>query len=555
MAGSLFVKNRPLGHYVLSVFSLLFRDKWHHEENIYISAPSRTIGRTVDLANLLCEKFASYLLRMERVNIGRVGVSCLSEKSKFQSSAKEAKVSTIEVALSAKHYPSSAEVKGLFRDFLDKIKKAEESPQEFSICEIEFILSTLLKEGYAFSFSCPAWMDIGLKEKKMVKGNEIDLGKISVNSKGDIQYNPLSRSNMPITVKNCQELQSYVESGLMRMGILQSDEYGELARDMCQYDDIIVAVDTNMFYKGQVTSALLDSFVGIARSDYLDTPNWIMIVASTISIGEIEHKANRKPSGTGDTVSFRERREACRGLQEFIEIGSCVDLEGVSLLLTGETPPEFNFSRKGEEIIRDETMRHHVKNFFKSIDFHKGTYFLTQDKICEMFAKAEGLHAFYLPRKCLKSDDFPYSLSSIEKAGDIHNVSELVYELGVELPLEIVCHGDGLDSCRFIIETDWAEKSVEDWENRRLRLTVGSGGSKALENRKQKAEEELEKLKENKKKLQGSKGGEHRNKKIVELEKKIKEVEKLQRETETTSSELIEKLRSNGIRVGLDELL
>lgn len=541
MAGSLVVKNRPLGHYVLSVFSLLFRDKWTRKGKICISAPSRTIGRVTDLANLLCEKFATNLLRIENVEISKIKVTNLP------------KVSVIEIVLSAKRYSPTQKVSDLFENFLERVKNAEENPQEFSICELEFILATLLKEGCSFIFSCPNWMDIELKEKGTVKGSEIDLGEISVNSKGDIQYNPLSNSGKSITIENCRYLKSDgVEPALMRMGILQSEEYSKLATEMCQYDDVIVAVDTNMFYKSQVTSALLDSFVGIARVDYLDTPNWITVVASTVSLGELEHKANRKVDQTADTLSYRERRESCRALQEFMEIGSCVDLEGVSMLITGEIPPELDFSAEKGAIIRDEIIRRHLKNFFKNIDFHKGIYFLTQDKICEMFAKAEGLKTFYLSRRHLNSHDFPYNLSLLNRSEDIHNVSELVYELGVQFPLEIACSGDGLNSLRFVVETDWAEKSLEAWENRRVRLTVGFG-SKRLKNMEAKLKKELENWKEKKVGLSG-KPLTKMDEKIKEIEEKIARLEQFQKETKATP-ELIEKLKDNGTRIGLNELL
>jgi len=561
MTGSLVIKNRPLGHYVLSVFSLLFRDKWPHEGRIYISAPSRTIGRAVDLANLICEKYAANLLRIESTNIGKIDVTHIPEESDSQKLEGETKVSKIEIALLPQHYSGSTKVKRFFKDFLDKIENAKESPQEFSICELEFILSTLFKEGYSFVFSCPNWMDIEINKKEMVKGEKVDIGKISRDSNGNIQYHPLSNPSMLKTVENCQELKSYVESALMRIGILQSEEYNKLARDMCQYDDVIVAVDTNMFYKAQVTTPLLDAFVGIARSDYLDTPNWITIVASTVSIGEIENTAARrngknKQSENRDTLSWRKRREACRALQEFMEIGSCVDLEGVSILLTGEIPSEFDFSSEGEQTVRDESIRYTIKNFLKNIGFYKGTYFLTLDKICEMFAKAEGLHAFYLPRESL-NPEVPYKLTSMDNSKDIHNVSELVYELGVEFPLELKlvseCEKDDLNSLHFIIEVDWAEKSLENWGNRRVQLTVGFG-SKRLENIKAELKGELADFKEKKKKPSDKKT-KNIDKKIEEIENKIERVKRLQKEAKPLLLRLIEKLKDNGMRVGLDGLL
>ena len=143
----------------------------------------------------------------------------------------------------------------------------------------------------------------------------------------------------------------------MRLGILRSEEYGMLAKDMVKFDDIIIAIDTNIFYKAQVTACLLDSIAEIAYSDYLATPNWITIVVSLITIGELDNKANLLASDRIlDTVNFQECRRASRGLQEFMEIESCVDLEGVTILLTGNISPEFDFSNTNNTV-RDSKIR------------------------------------------------------------------------------------------------------------------------------------------------------------------------------------------------------
>lgn len=541
MAGSIVVKNRPLGHYVISVFSLLFRNKFPHEGKICISAPSRTIGRATDLANLLSDKFAPNILAIENVKLGRTTVPDLP------------KISTIEIFLEEKHYTREQDAEGMFKDFLKRAKKSKTSSQEFSICEIEFILATLLKEGYEFSLSCPSWRNIELRGHKAVKGNEIDLGNIKENLNGDILYNPISENNKSLNIKNNQSLISNgVEPALMRMGILQSPAYEKLAKDICQHDDVIFAVDTNMFYKCQITSALLDSFVGIARANYLDTPNWITVIASTVSIGELEHKANMKPSQRDDKLSFRERREACRGLQEFLEIGYCVDLEGVSILLTGDIPSELNFSSSGSATIRDEIIRRHLKEFFKTIDFHKGVYFLTQDKICEMFAKAEGLNAFYLPRKNLDPKDFPYHLTYLGKARDMNNISELIYELGIQYPLVIKCEGKNLQPITFKIETDWKEKSIEAWGNRRIKLNIGID-LESIKSDINQLKRERKKFKQKAENL-SKEGIKNINKKIQEINKKISGMEEILKQN-ATAGNLIERLEKNGKRIGLNDLL
>lgn len=543
MSGSLVVKNQPLGHYVLSVFSLLFRDQLPHNNKICISAPGRTIGRTADLANLLTDNFARNLLQIDDVKIGKIDDS------------ETAKVSTIEISLSEKHYSQEGSVEGSFKNFMTRVSEAIETPRVFSVCELEFILSTLLKDGFEFSLSCPVWKDIEI-QNKLYEGDQIDLGKIELNSNNDIIYKLISDNGKGVTARNNPALVSQgFEPALMRMGILQSPEYEALAKDICQHDDVILAVDTNMFYKCQVTSALLNSFVGVTRTNYLDTPNWITVVASTVSIAELEHNANLKPSMEKDKMCFRRRREACRGLQEFIEIGSCIDLEGVSILLTGDIPSELNFSTEGSATIRDEIIRLHLKEFFKDIDFHKGTYFLTQDKICEMFAKAEGLNAFYLPRQNLDLDNPIYNLTNLSKSRDINNISELIYELGIQYPISIKCTDQDGDSINLEVETDWADKSLEDWEDRCVRLSLGVNKSgiekKILECKKErdKFEKKAQKAKEN-----GNQQFENLSKQYQKYEDELKNLTDLSNQ-EKEANQIINKLEDNGKRIGLNDLL
>lgn len=464
------VKNRPLGHYVLSIFSLLFRGWGKKDEEICIGAPSRTIGRTVDMANILCKKFLEHLLKKGTVQIDTsIPSSCPA-------------VSTIAINLQRKRYtPSSASQENteLTRTFLKKVEDSARKPQILTICELEFIFSTLLKKGCSFALSCPDGIKIEIKDNnsdknKEIQGEKIKLGEIVfAPNTNDIIYRLLPTSSPDIiTIEDYTDLESYVQSALMRMGLLKDEKFfADFAREVCKDDDVIIAVDTNMFYKAQITTALLDSFVGVARSDYLDLPNWITLIISAVSMEEIEGKANAKIKGEElkDFINNRRRRGACRGLQEFVEIGGCLDLEGVSMLEVGKMPAGFDVS-KMSPTSRDATIRREIRQFLNDIGFHKGTYFLTMDRVCAMFAQAEGLHAFYVPRSDLKEK---YILTNLGESSDIHTISELLYEFGIEFPLKIVCHGE-FEGLSFVIKTHWQGKSLAEWENRRLEFQIGA---------------------------------------------------------------------------------
>ena len=589
----LLVRNRPLEHYALSVYSLLFRGYCIDNNNdiITLIAPSRSIGRTTDLANLLARVCAPGLLWLssKRTKISNRGqktkngngypkVSNLivnltsfnrpnpsnkdieegkdfsqevekkhaldnfnthefgSDKDKYLTKKEYAIIEALMV-YSEKPSATPRETNDLreeyedflkreiYAEFLHRIKEAipsqnelyeteigeDDVAQKFNICELEFLLSTILKEGYTLNITCSDNMKAKLEwtseekkafiEKKMKPPHQefnpqmVNIGKIHVSTDGDdnknIKYELLSKdSDLPITVENCPCVKSRIESALMRMGLLTLPKLEALAKDMCRFSDIIIGIDTNCFYHGIITASILDSFVGVARYPYLDTPNWITLVTSVITTGEIEHKANTSnlKKGTYDKSvdPSHNRRSACRALQEFMEIGDCADLEGVAMSLTGEIPPDINFS-SGENTVRDELIRKQIKKFFTSIGFNKGTYFLTEDKMCAMFARAEGLNAVYLEREEMKH---LVSLTNLfpQKDGeekDIHNVSELVYELGIEFPLKITCSLDGchvpgydFSGLSFIVDTDWRGKTLQEWENRSFVIKINNGNEK-----------------------------------------------------------------------------
>lgn len=586
----LLVRNRPLGHYVLSVYSLLFRGYCIDDKNdiITLIAPSRSISRTTDLANLLARVCAPGLLWLssKRTKISNRGQktkngngypkvsnlivnltsfdrpkpsdSDIAEgkdfdqkvekcnarknfnKNEFGSNKneylEEEEYALIEALMvyREKHSSAPRKIKRLRKEFKDFLKdeiqdeffdrivkampsriflkqKAKKSPalqsyvikkgkagvaQKFNICELEFILSTMLKEGGKLHITCPDKMNIELgwskEEKKIftktnpslslkkITGEMVELGKIYIftdsKSNKNILYAPLSEgSSLPITVETCPYVKSSIESALTRMGLLTSPKLEEIAKDMCRFDDVLIGLDTTCFYHSVVTASLLDSFVGVARYPYLDTPNWITLVASVISTGEIEHKATESKEyfDDKDTQLTHNRRIACRALQEFMEINACADLEGVAIMLTGEIPSDIDLS--GKNTVRDELIRKQIINFFGKICFHKGIYFLTGDRMCAMFARAEGLHAIHLTRgemgHFVPLTHLPSQNDGEEK--DIHNISELVYELGVEFPLKITYlkevndkKGHPFSGLSFIINTDWAGKSFQEWEDR-----------------------------------------------------------------------------------------
>ena len=131
-----------------------------------------------------------------------------------------------------------------------------------------------------------------------------------------------------------------------------------------------------------------------------------------------------------------------------------------------------------------------------------------------MFAKAEGLNAFYLSRETLREEN-DYKLDAKNESRDIYNVSELIYELGIEILIQINCK-KGKDKISFVIETDWAKKTLQNWGNRHVHFSFGLDSTQIqkLESEIKKDEEKLDIRKKNKRDLL---------KKIEQLKEKVKD--------------------------------
>jgi len=136
----LLVRNRPLGHYVLSVYSLLFRGYCIDDKNdiITLIAPSRSIGRTTDLANMLARVCAPGLLWLSPK---RTKIS-----NRLQMGDVYPKVSNLIINLTSFNrgcppgdtIDQSEEIENAFKNYNDRRKQKHEPPiskAEYTIIE------------------------------------------------------------------------------------------------------------------------------------------------------------------------------------------------------------------------------------------------------------------------------------------------------------------------------------------------------------------------------------------------------------------------------------
>ena len=118
----------------------------------------------------------------------------------------------------------------------------------------------------------------------------------------------------------------------------------------------------------------------------------------------------------------------------------------------GEIPSAYD-SFKNDPTRWDSEIRVQIRNFISNMNFHKGTFFLTQDRLNAMMAKAEGLHALFLQK--------PLYEELNDKEIKTKNVGRLLYEI-------IVTFGEVEIKNLARLSVFWPEKHVTDWEKSRV---------------------------------------------------------------------------------------
>ncbi len=303
-------------------------------------------------------------------------------------------------------------------------------------------------------------MEMDICQLEIVLGQLADPIQISTNIEGEIinlgmissRQDNLRVNEEFLTVKEKKDKRtrlfydnkSVLVNALIRAALLRP-RLEKVSKVISHWDDVILGLDTNLFYTCLVTSSLLNAVMRIPSGDFIDSPDWLTLVVSKVAMNEIENRANHSDKAL-------HRRESLRAIQEIMILHMSKDLEGVSLFLTGQIPPEIDFSRKETASIRDSTIREHFRQFLKSLDFYKGAYFLTQDFNNSVLAEAEGLNSIYIRKPKLEVE---YDLASLGV-----NISEVVYELAVAFdPLFLQT-----ENMKMIVHSDWEGKNLQDWE-------------------------------------------------------------------------------------------
>jgi len=262
----------------------------------------------------------------------------------------------------------------------------------------------------------------------------------------------------PIEIKI--NIQTWIRDAFLRSGLCRHNNLDEeVMRFIKNYDDIIIAPDTNILLNCVPTSIILPRIKEKIDEDIKGCPNWILIAIPKLVMNEIERKAIRRykrdefPAKAGWPTL--EGRLGQRALQEILDIDTNINYKGVSIMTIGEIPQTFN-SFKNDQPRWDAEIRFQIKDFISRISFHKGAFFLTQDRINAMMARAEGIQSLYLQK--------PEYEELTGKEMQNEDVGRVLYELAVtfgEITIKGICK----------LSIFWPEKHVSDWEHSRMMMT------------------------------------------------------------------------------------
>lgn len=262
-----------------------------------------------------------------------------------------------------------------------------------------------------------------------------------------------------LDVNHREQKERRVRDSFLRSGIVSPINLDHVMSKLRQVDDVVIGIDTNILLECTFSAHLLEE---IYRERF---PNWILIAVPKLVMAEIENKANEQISGGNHPrvgwPSY-DGRIGNRALQELMTLDTKdPDRPGLALMTVGDLDESTaNIAQKGNWLL-DSEIRQQFHAFLSEISFHKGTYFLSQDRVNVMMSGTEGAEGLYLQKPG------PEQVDTGTIAVD--ELTQLIYELSVQFgTIELEQVGGSDVSLEFSIF--WPGKQVSDWRRSRLRL-------------------------------------------------------------------------------------
>jgi hypothetical protein len=243
----------------------------------------------------------------------------------------------------------------------------------------------------------------------------------------------------------------------LRSGVASHPNLDQVMEVLRAQDDVVIGVDGDILKDCIMTSTLL-------KEIYAETyPNWILIGIPRLVMNEIERSAKETFSEGGHPrVGWPtyEGRIGQRGLQEVMDIREKnPDRPGLAMMTIGDLQRDWGEVER-EEWKVDALIRDQFSEFLDDIGFHKGTFFLSENRVNVMMSGTEGSDALYLQKpefEAIRQGSVP-----------IDEFSDLVYELCLQFGSIRLRDSDGDRQVDFSIY--WPGKKILDWEDGRVNV-------------------------------------------------------------------------------------
>jgi len=259
---------------------------------------------------------------------------------------------------------------------------------------------------------------------------------------------------------NKAEERNHIRDAFLRSGIANHRNIEEVMTELRNQDDVVLGVDGNILRDCIITSNLLER---IYDEPY---PNWILVGIPRLVMSGMESAAKEEfTDGSHPRVGWPTYRGRIgqRALQEVMDLRKKdPDRPGLAMMTVGELQHDAK-ELESEDWKIDALIRDQFKNFLDDIGFHKGTFFLSQNRVNVMMSGTEGGDALYLEKP---------SYEDLEEGSvDVTAFTNLVYELCLQFGTIRLTDGERGD---FLLELNayWPGKQVSDWEHGRLSVST-----------------------------------------------------------------------------------
>jgi hypothetical protein len=322
---------------------------------------------------------------------------------------------------------------------------------------------------------------------------QLTIKKIFPNHLSTQENSTARRSRAPEEINRTNELtkannriNSNLVAALYRSGYLLPNNWEKIGYQLANYDDVVIGLDTNLFLDAFVSNNLLPILSVIEKNKYIQTPNWILMVIPQMVAYELEISSNKKDDNGKFVYAGR---KGFRALQEIMELRNNFDHKGISIINTGHSDALLDINsflksmndnlyslvtqkkiygmKSPKSASGDMLIRSQFKNFVDELNFEKGAYFLTSDKVNAAMNTAQGNESIYVSKPHMIHDSIiqaPELLNGIQRTIPL---GKLIYELLVDFG-DLYLHLN--DGSVIKLACDDLGQSLESWIRKVIKI-------------------------------------------------------------------------------------